>query len=261
MSELPKLPISAIVATRNEGQLLGACLDSIRFCDELLVVDLQSSDDSVEVAERRGATVIRSERIPSGAEQLLAELVPIAKHNWILVLDPDMPLDPALEHEVAELFPSLGPEIGLVSVPIQYYFGKTPLKGTVWGGTRQLRLLIHRGRVRLSTELGAEVELNDGVKALAVSFTGENVSHHYWARTYDAWREKHRRYAREEAKDRWQRGERFHAGRTPRLVADAFYFSFVTKQGYRDGVLGLLLSSGWAWYVGRTQWELRLLAR
>jgi hypothetical protein len=165
-----------------------------------------------------------------------------------------------LRKEVAALFSTLPSDVGLVSVPIKYYFGKRVLKGTVWGGIRNLRLLLHRDRVRLSTELGADIELKDGIRSLSVPFTGQNVAHHYWMRTYRAWLEKHRRYAREEARDRLQRGERFQAKRTPRLIAQAFYYSFVTKQGYRDGFVGLLLSGGWAWYVGRTQWELRQLA-
>lgn len=259
MSELPKLPVSAIIATRNEAGLLGPCLDSIRFCDEVIVVDLQSEDDSAEVAEGRGAKVIRSERIPSGAEQLLPELVPTAAHSWILMLDPDSPLSPELEREVAELFPSLGPDVGLVSVPVRYYFGNRPLEGTVWGGIRERRLLVHRDRVLLNTDLGADIVLRDGIRAFSVAFTGTNLSHHYWMRTYGEWLEKHRRYAREEAKDRRRRGERFQPWRTSRLVVEAFYFSFVTKRGYRDRMVGLLLSGFWAWYVGRTQWELRHL--
>jgi glycosyltransferase involved in cell wall biosynthesis len=257
MSELPKLPISAVIATRNEAHLLGPCLDSIRFCSELLVVDLQSTDDSVAVAERRGARVVRSERIPAGAEQLLPELVPTAENDWILLLDPDTPLGEPLEQEVARLFPSLGPEVGLVSVPVRFYFGKRPLQGTVWGGIRERRLLMHRDRVRMSTDLGADIELKDGVVALSVPFTGENLAHHYWMRSYGDWLEKHSRYAREEAADRRRRGERFAVMRTFRLMLDAFYFSFVTKRGYRDRGVGLLLSMFWAWYVGRTQWELR----
>jgi glycosyltransferase involved in cell wall biosynthesis len=260
MSELPKLPISAIIATRNEARLLGRCLDSIRFCNELMVVDLQSTDDSVAVAEQRGARVIHSERIPAGAEQLLPELVPTAENDWILLLDPDSPLGEPLEDEVAQLFPTLGPSVGLVSVPVQFYFGTRPLKGTVWGGIRQRRLLMHRGRVALSDELGADIELNEGVVALSVPFTGENLSHHYWMRTYREWLEKHSRYARAEATDRRQHGEQFALMRTSRLVLNAFYFSFVTKRGYRDRLVGLMLSAFWAWYVGRTQWELRKIA-
>jgi len=59
-----RLPLSAIVTSRNEARLLGRCLDAIAFCEELIVVDLESDDDTAAVAAAHGARVVRHPLVP-----------------------------------------------------------------------------------------------------------------------------------------------------------------------------------------------------
>ncbi|HEY2074117.1 MAG TPA: glycosyltransferase, partial [Gaiellaceae bacterium] len=76
------------MSSRNEGHLLGPCLDSIAFCDEIIVVDLESNDDTVAVAEAHGARVVRHPLVPI-AEAARVTVAPQARHDWLLVVDPD----------------------------------------------------------------------------------------------------------------------------------------------------------------------------
>jgi glycosyltransferase involved in cell wall biosynthesis len=126
------LPISAVVVARNEGHLLSRCLESIRFCEELIVVDLESEDDTAEVAEQCGARVIRHP-VVTAVEPVRRDSVGEAKRPWVLAIDPDEVVDPALAADLAALLDTLPSTVAIVSVPWQFYFRDAPLRGTVWG--------------------------------------------------------------------------------------------------------------------------------
>ena len=59
MADPARLPISALVASGNEAKELRRCLATLGFCDEIIVVDLESTDDTISVAEQAGAGVVR----------------------------------------------------------------------------------------------------------------------------------------------------------------------------------------------------------
>jgi len=80
-------PISAILITHNAATQLPACLDSLAFCDEIVVVDSGSRDGTVELAQSRGARVIQSEWRGFGAQKQFA--VGQARHDWVLCVDAD----------------------------------------------------------------------------------------------------------------------------------------------------------------------------
>ena len=67
---MPRL--SAIVITRNEARNIGACLDSLAFCDERIVVDCGSEDDTVRIARERGARVEHHDFEGFGAQKNFA---------------------------------------------------------------------------------------------------------------------------------------------------------------------------------------------
>ena len=56
---MPKIPISVLVPTWNEEKNLPACLESVKWADEILVVDSQSTDRTLEIAESFGATILQ----------------------------------------------------------------------------------------------------------------------------------------------------------------------------------------------------------
>src|ERR1700690_1500785 len=98
------LPLTALVSSRNEGHLLQRCLAAIAFCDELIVIDIEPDDDTVAVAEAAGARVVRHELVPI-AEWARVPVAPQARHDWLLVVDPDEVLPVALAAEVAQVLP------------------------------------------------------------------------------------------------------------------------------------------------------------
>src|SRR5579862_1615745 len=250
--------VSGIVSSRNEGHLLGRCLDALAFCDELIVVDLESDDDTVQVAEAHGAKVVRHPLVPI-AEAARVTVAPQAKHDWLLVVDPDEEVPPALAARVAELLPTVSDDVAAVDAPRQYYFAGKRLRGTVWGGPNKRRLLVRRGAVTLTSTIWGGMLIHDGYRVLELPFTDETAIAHRWATGYGELMRRHRRYLELEPADRAAAGEVTGLRAVLSMPWHSFRQSYVTKQGYRDGVDGLALSVFWA--VFRTSGEVALLRR
>ena len=96
------MPLSVAIITRNAAGQLERCLASVAFAEEVVVVDSGSTDDTVELAARHGARVIRKEWLGFGAQKQFA--VDAASYAWVLCVDADECLSPELrESIVAEL--------------------------------------------------------------------------------------------------------------------------------------------------------------
>jgi glycosyltransferase involved in cell wall biosynthesis len=99
------LPISLVVITFNEAVDLGRCLDSVDFVAEKIVVDCGSNDDTRAVALAHGAIVVEQDWLGFGGQRNFAS--DLASNDWILSLDADEALSPALGRELQLRLPEL----------------------------------------------------------------------------------------------------------------------------------------------------------
>jgi glycosyltransferase involved in cell wall biosynthesis len=93
------MTISALIITRNEAANIRACLDSVRFADQRIVMDSGSTDDTVAIARAVGATVIETKDWPGFGPQRNRALE-AAEGDWILFLDADERIPEALQREI-----------------------------------------------------------------------------------------------------------------------------------------------------------------
>jgi len=95
------LPVSVIVPIRNEGRNLRRCLESLRGAGEVYVIDSQSTDDSAEIARTCGSRVIQFYYRGGWPKkrQWALDMLPL-QYEWILLLDADESLTPALADEI-----------------------------------------------------------------------------------------------------------------------------------------------------------------
>ena len=84
---MSRVPLSVVIITKNAAQQLGACLDSVSFADDLVVVDSGSTDGTDSIATQHGARVIQHEWLGFGRQKQFA--VEAARHEWVLCLDAD----------------------------------------------------------------------------------------------------------------------------------------------------------------------------
>ena len=92
------MKLSAIVITRNEAHNIAACLDSVAFCDERIVVDSGSTDDTIKIAEGKGARVVHHDFAGFGAQKNFA--LSLAQGEWTLSLDADERVSKELADEI-----------------------------------------------------------------------------------------------------------------------------------------------------------------
>ena len=88
------IKFTGIVVTYNEENHLKECLTSLMFCDQLIVVDLGSTDRSIEISKQCGAEIKHEKLVPI-VEQIKERVVGFSRNDWIIFIDPDevFPLD------------------------------------------------------------------------------------------------------------------------------------------------------------------------
>jgi glycosyltransferase involved in cell wall biosynthesis len=115
------LPVSVIVPVRNEARNLPRCLESLAGAVEVYVIDSQSTDDTVEIAQSRGAKVVQFHYAGGWPKkrQWAMDTLPFA-YDWILLLDADEVLTPELVEEIRSAVQN--PGVNGYSVRLQMYF-------------------------------------------------------------------------------------------------------------------------------------------
>ena len=91
-------PISAVVITRDAARLLATVLDALQWCDEILVVDSGSVDDTVAIAESRGARVLHRAFDGYGPQKAFAASA--ARNDWVFIVDADEVVTDELRAEI-----------------------------------------------------------------------------------------------------------------------------------------------------------------
>jgi len=135
-------PLTALIIAKDEELRLPACLESISFCDEVLVVDSGSTDKTRELAAAAGARVLLRAPWPGFAAQRNLGFDE-ARHDWVLFLDADERISPALREEVQALRARGFDKAGYRVPRVAHYLGRW-VRGTDWYPDWQLRLFDRR---------------------------------------------------------------------------------------------------------------------
>ena len=160
MPDQPRAPVSVLIPTRNEERLLPGCLASVAWADEVVVFDSHSTDRTAEIARAAGAAVVVRE-FDSFARHKNWALENIAfRHRWLLLLDADERVTPALAAEIRDAAARTDGPVGYYLARKLLFCGKWIRHGGVWPDYN-LRLL-QRGRGRYEDRLVHEHVILDG---------------------------------------------------------------------------------------------------
>ena len=99
LTDRVRAPLSAVLITRNAAARLDACLASLQFCDEIVVVDSGSTDNTAEIARRHNARVLEKDWLGFGRQKQYA--VDQARNDWVLCLDADEAVSQELAASIA----------------------------------------------------------------------------------------------------------------------------------------------------------------
>lgn len=246
--------LAAVVLTRNEERHVADCLAHLAWADERVVVDDCSTDRTVEIAREQGARVV-SHALESFAAQRNAALEAVDA-TWVLFVDADERVTPALAQEVRDVISLRGPAARAGWwIPRHNYMIGHRMRGGGWYPDHQLRLLQrHRARYDLQRPVH-EVVLLDGEAGYL-----QNPLIHYNYDTVAQFRSKMSRYTRLEAAILHQQGIRARPWTYVTMPVREFWRRFITLRGYRDHVFGLLFCGLMAWYTLTTYLQLRSLS-
>jgi glycosyltransferase involved in cell wall biosynthesis len=249
------MKISAVVVTYNEEKILEDCLKALRAYDQLLVVDLGSTDRSLEIAQRYATEVFQHKHEPI-VEFVVPEIIDRIKNEWYIRVDPDEILPPSLLDDITCCIEE-HPDVAIVKIPLEYYFLGKPLGTTVWGGIRYFPKVLHKNRTIFYKRVHGRVETREKFTIRQVNYNGHNVVKHYWIDSFEMLREKHLRYLKLEGKSRFERGLRFSWFRWLYSTFKALLVSLVQKNGWRGGWTGWFLSFYYSSYEMRAWLSLR----
>ncbi len=225
------IPLSVVILTKNEAGRLGDCIESAQWADEVLVVDDQSTDDTVRIAESLGARVLRRAMDVEGRHRNWAHAQ--AKHEWILSLDADERVTPELAEEIARLFAE-GPRFEVYAIPRRNFIGGRWIRHGGWYPSAQVKLF-KRAAFRWEETTVHPRAISDAA--------GGTLTHDLIHRSYRDladFLDKLNRQTTLEA-EKWRLdGRRVTLGKALWRTVDRSVRSFVWKQGFRDGFWGFV---------------------
>jgi len=252
MNRVPP-PISACLITCNEADRIEAALRSLAFCDEIVVLDSGSSDDTVARARALGARV--EVHAFTGYRSQKARAVQLCRHDWVLCLDADEVVDRQLAGAI-----DIERNAGLARAPayriarLTEYHGAFLRHGEAYPDA--VVRLFDRRRARWA---GREVHEHVAVDGPIANLAGH--LEHYSYRSYSEELAKLERYA--EAWSTAVHAEGRRASLLPMLVNPGWrlFRGFVLKRGFLDGWRGLVYAWTRAAYVRQKYIKLWLKAR
>jgi glycosyltransferase involved in cell wall biosynthesis len=233
------LKISATIIALNEERNIARAMESLRCCDEIVVVDSGSTDRTVEIASRLGAKVVETHWRGYAAQKNFA--MQQASHDWILSLDADESLSEALEAEIWQI-KKMGPLYDAYTMPrLAQYLGRWILHSG-WYPDRKIRLFDRR-KARWAGKYVHESVVVDGrvghLQSNLLHFTCHSLSEHL--RTMDS-------YTTLAAAELIEQGE--HIGWLKLLWDPPWTFvrTYFLKRGFLDGPEGLAIAYMSAFY-------------
>jgi glycosyltransferase involved in cell wall biosynthesis len=257
-----KLPVSVIIAVRDEAKNLPRCLQALRDVGEVYVIDSQSTDETVEIARSHGAQVVQFHYQGGWPKkrQWAMNSLPIA-HDWILLLDADEVLTPELSEEIRAAIQN--PAIAGYSILLRTCFlGRVLRHGDV--GLWKLSLF-RRGKGQYECRLKdqdasmADMEVHEHVVVEGATASLRNPLIHYNVESLSRYIRKHDEYSNWEShvllerggdkelppsllgtqaqRRRWLKRKLFAVPGSPVLL---FLYRYVLRFGFLDGAPGLI---------------------
>lgn len=245
------IKISAVVSAFNEEDKIARCLESLSFCQEIIVVDNQSTDKTVKLAKKHGAKVFSR---PNNSMLNINKNFGFSKaiNEWILNLDADEAVSFELKKEIEGLSPNL------LNVAFQIprqniIFGKW-IKHSLWWPDYQIRLFKKNHGKFACIHVHEKISVTGEIADL----TGHLI--HYNYETVSQFIQKMDKiYTTNEAECLATQKKTLRWFDALWLPINDFFKTFFLQKGYRDGLHGLVLSLLQAFYslvIFAKYWEI-----
>lgn len=248
-------PLSVIVTTFNEEINIAECIESVRWADEILLVDSFSTDRTVEIARRYPIRIEQREYFGSAAQKNWS--LDRVEHEWVLIIDADERVPDRLAEEILATLAEQ-PTVNGFYIRRQNIFIDRVIRHSGWSTDKVVRLF-HRDKGRYpNRRVHADLEIAGPVPTLRHPFL------HYTFRSFDQYFRKFLNYAE------WGAAQAFRDRRPAGWVeigfrpAWRFFRMYFVQLGFLDGLHGLVLCALQAFGVFLKYaklWEYRIRER
>jgi glycosyltransferase involved in cell wall biosynthesis len=231
--------LSVVVITLNEEKKLGGCLDSAAFADEIIVLDSGSTDRTRDIAAAHGARVAVRPFDDFSSQKNAA--IDMAAGEWVLLLDADERLTPALADAVRAVAADPSALDGYYVTRLNHLFGG-PMRFGANSGDKQLRL-VRKGKGRFEGIVHERVRVDGRTGELS------GILEHRSYQTFPEYFAKFPLFCGLDAEKMWREGKRptfFQSYLKPPLTFIYFYFF---KLGLLDGLRGLVYQALSTYYL------------
>lgn len=224
--------ISAIVITGNEEKNIRDCLESIKWCDEIIVVDSESTDKTVDIAgEYTDKVYIKKWEGFSIQKRYALEK---ASNEWVISIDADERVSPGLKDEITTLLAGEKNAAGYF-IPRENYFLDKVIKSCFWYPDYQLRLF-RKDKTKVTDR-----KVHEGFVVEGETAKLKNDLIHYTHTTIKSALAKANEYSSLEAEEKFNKKKVKAVDIILHPVA-AFLNHFISRKGYRDGMYGFMVS-------------------
>jgi len=231
---MEKIPVSVVVITRNEEENITRCLQSVSsWADEIVVVDDNSTDKTVEIARRFTDKVFSRKMDVEGAHRNYA--YSLARNGWVLSLDADEMASDELGSQLRELFK--GPmNDKAYTIPIKTYIGERWIKYAGWYPAPKVRLFDKKSFRYDEVEVHPRVFIDGTCGHLKKDIV------HYSYRNYHDFFESLNNQTTLEAKKWFNEKRKINFLKMYRKALSRFIKAYIQKKGFMDGLLGFAVS-------------------
>jgi glycosyltransferase involved in cell wall biosynthesis len=226
--------LSVILITKNEESNLKDCLESISFANEIIIVDSQSTDQTLNIAKSYGAKVEITTDWPGFGPQKNRALN-LATQDWVLSIDADERVTPELRKEILDVMESSASKDCYAIPRSSWYCGRF-MKHSGWYPDYVDRLF-KRGTAKFSDHLVHERLLPNGEVAQL-----KNHFLHYSYRNFEQVLKKVDTYSTASALQAFQKGKKGNLAQALLHGFWGFFRTYIVRKGFLDGQYGLALA-------------------
>ncbi len=226
--------ISAVIIAFNEEEKIADAINSVKWADEILLVDSESTDRTKEIAESLGAKVITQKWLGFSKQKQFA--VDNAAHDWIFSLDSDEVVSEKLKDEILELKTSANPADGYKIPRLSFYMNR-PIRHGGWYPDWQIRFFDRTKGKWKDVLIHESVEIEGRIEKLSgdiLHYSVENSAHHH--------RMIGERYAPLAAEQMFLNGRKTSALKIITAGLTAFLQTYILKGGFLDGLPGFCIA-------------------
>lgn len=253
---MKKLPISVIVHTLNEEKNIKNCLESVKWADEIVLVDNYSDDGTVDIARNYTDKIFFFERL-GYIEPAKKFAMDQTTKEWVLILDADEMVPVKMKKRLQSIMEE--DEGDVVSLPHNNYFFGRKLERTGWGPLQDMHYRFYRKSfVTVSDKIHSNPEIAESARIVTIEKAEEGFVHFNYI-DVEQFVKKMNRYTTIEAKALYDAGEKLNSRQLVLRIFDEFKLRYISFKGYKEGFTGLSMSLMMAMYRLTVYMKLKLM--